>query len=383
MQIVDQKHKPIKIGTLILFLLAVITNNANLTFGLEISPTSLVILFFAVLININTVIEDTKSKIVLAVFIFSILTTFLFAKPIDFIKDTVFVLTLVAGFILARHCDMNILLIKITVAILLFVCLCQFFPNYESLHSLIFSRSTTDFGRGLTSILSEPSFLAATASIILINYILLRGPLDLFDPVSLALVFLLLLSFSTMAIFGIIAIFWGSRYSKATKLIFVCLMLAFVWPLVSDLNVRMIEFLISIGKGEPLDQSASSRAFYILKDLQVAKDSFFLPIWGVGGYSHAMQNLMDIEPPKDFMYDPFLSGSLLGRYLVNFGFFIILVPFFYFHKANKKKLLTITFYISLICAISFQMIPTGLIPFNLFLGSSMALLYDVTRCKDL
>ena len=72
--------------------------------------------------------------------------------------------------------------------------------------------------------------------------------------------------------------------------------LIFLWPIFSQLNVRGIQVILAVINGSPLDQSINSR-FYILKDFQVLRDSFLLPVWGIGGYNHAMTYVMDIKVP--------------------------------------------------------------------------------------
>jgi hypothetical protein len=80
-----------------------------------------------------------------------------------------------------------------------------------------------------------------------------------------------------------------------------------------------------------------------------------------------------------FIYDPKMSGSLFGRYIVIFGFTVLILPLYFIHKSNRRFLIKMLSCLLIIVLLSLQMIPLGLVPFVLFLGSSLSILYSRSR----
>ena len=368
-----------KPGTLAMSLASIITNNINFTFGYQISPISICFLFGALMLNRHILFAQNHIKILLFFLICTLVITSPFANPVDLFKDLMFFMTIIFGLVIASDQKFNLKLIKITIILILTILILQFLPQYMDFHKIIFHRASTTVGRGFTSFLGEPSFLAATSTIILLNYTILVGYLDYKDPYILLIVSALLLSFSSMALFGLMFVFWKIRLSLFAKSVVVLLGILLLWPLISNLNVRMIHFMLTLLSGQELDVSANSRLFYILKDLKIFLTGFAIPLWGPGGYHHAMVYMNDIQIPENFIYNPNMSGSLLGRYLVCFGFFVLLIPIMTIHKTSKKKFFEVVLYLSFLILVIMQMIPTGLVPFNLFVGSFFASLLRFSR----
>ena len=370
-------------NTATLLLLAILTNNMKLNFGLEVSPLSFCFIFLALAINMHIIKTDSSIKITLFIVAVSTGATIPFFKPIDFAKDILFFCTLIAGFIVARDEIALKWLIKRSAQAILLICIFQYLvPGYEVVHDVLFGRSTSGGNRGLTSFLAEPSFLGAVSSILIINYGLLHRSTSLLNIHFIVLIIPLLFSFSVMIVFGLIVIFYTLKWPLIIKILILYVIFIAVWPILSNLDLRAVQVLTSVTALETLDQSSGSRLFYILKDFKLAIGSFMLPIWGIGGYSFAIENI-DFKNyiPQNFIYDPKLSGSLLGRYLVTFGVFSLLIPAYYLQRTSFKSLPMLLFYGIIICSISLQMLPTGLIPFVLFLGSGLHVLHTRTRAS--
>ncbi|MDB2603338.1 hypothetical protein N9Y59_01675 [Planktomarina temperata] len=380
--------KPIKAhkvnpNTAALLLLAILTNNMKLNFGLEVSPISFCFIFLALALNMHIIKMDSSVKITLFTVAVSTGATIPFFKPIDFAKDILFFCTLIAGFIVARDEIALKWLVKRSAQAILVICIFQYLvPGYEVVHDVLFGRSSSGGNRGLTSFLAEPSFLGAVSSILIINYGLLHRSTNLLNTHLIILLIPLLFSFSVMILFGLAVFFYILKWRLTIKILVVCVMTVAVWPIFSKLDVRLIMVLTSVFASGTLDQSSDARLFYILKDFKLVISSFMLPIWGMGGYSFALENV-DFRQyiPQNFIYDPKLSGSLLGRYLVTFGVFSLLIPVYYLQRASFKALPILFFYGVVISCLSLQMLPTGLIPFVLFLGSGLHALHTRTRAS--
>lgn len=354
-------------------------NNVNPTFGFEVSPVSLAILFIAFILSIKKILSVEHINIFIFIVVVSLFASCMFISLMDFAKDSIFFITLFVGMFVGNHPSKNLLVIRYFAIVLAIFALLQLIPNYIQFHEIMFGRSSTGTGRGLTSILSEPSFLAACTSIMLLNYCLLKGKIYVTDPTIILLILCLLSTLSTMAIFGLLLVSWKSNFSIRVKLALLLFLVLILWPIITDLNIRLVHVIFNLIQGHPLDGSASSRLFYIKKDLQIARDTLFLPIWGIGGYSHAVENMMNTQVPKNFLYNPNLSGSLLGRYIVCFGILLFIVPLLFLHKSSKRKFVALCSYLGFICLLTMQMIPTSLITVNLFVGSSLTALYKLSR----
>lgn len=143
--------------------------------------------------------------------------------------------------------------------------------------------------------------------------------------------------------------------------------LVFIVINIIDLQVlRFTEVILLIVSGDFfLDQSISSRLFYILKDAELLSGNYFM-FHGIGSYD-AIQREVSVNAPEGFLYDPYLSGSLLGRLLVELGF-VIIVPLIYFlikaflinWRAGLVAVLLLT--------LSLQMISMAFLPFSIGVG---------------
>jgi hypothetical protein len=366
-------------GTTILVIIAILTNNINFSVGFEVSPISLMAVFSVVLINFSRIKNDVLSGWLIRIFFFSSMVTFMFLSPMDYLKDTIFVMILLSGFTIAQNERVTLFIINLTIILLFVFCILQFIPGYENIHEVIFNRSSSGGSRGATSFLAEPSFLAATTAILMVNYGLLKEGVKFSDPFVLLLLFTMFASFSAMAVFGLVAFFYLLRWPLSWKVILTTVIGYLVWPLVSELNVRAAQVLFALIDGKS-DQSSGARLFYVLKDLHMTKVSYFMPVWGLGGYSAASEYI-DVSHliPSKFIYDPKMSGSLFGRYIVIFGFTVLILPLYFIHKSNRRFLIKMLSCLLIIVLLSLQMIPLGLVPFVLFLGSSLSILYSRSR----
>ena len=379
MSALDKTQFTVKSGTFVLTFMSIFSNNINLTFGLEVSPISLAFLFLALIYNVHIILALNNIKVMLWLVTVTFFATIPFTNPIDLIKDIVFFVAIILGFIISINEKYFLKTLQVVTVTISIVMVLQFSPTYMDIHNIIFNRASMMIGRGYTSLFAEPSFLAATTTIILLNYCILKGKLYYKDPIVILNVTALLLSLSSMAIFGLIFVFWKIRFTVFIKLVIISLFAFFFLPFILQLNVRMIQLALMISSGEALDVSASSRLFYILKDLQVLLNGLAFPWWGPGGYSDAMLHMNDMQIPDEFIYDPNMSGSLLGRYLICFGFIVLFIPILIIHKTSKRKFLEVILYLILVTLILLQMIPTGLVPFHIFLGSFFALLLRFRR----
>ena len=125
----------------------------------------------------------------------------------------------------------------------------------------------------------------------------------------------------------------------------------------NEISIRAVSVLVTVlDRSSEYDTSSSARLFYIIKDLnQFFTCSVFLPTLAAG-YQASFELCGEISTPVQFYYDPLLSGSFLGRYLVQFGILTLALISWLFWRLQGRavyKILGAIFF----CALFIQMIP--------------------------
>ena len=280
---------------------------------------------------------------------------------LDLVKEFIFLLQFIFGFLFFKDVQCIDRIIRLTLIITLMVAMLQWFvPQTESIFSLTMSRVYMPYGsRGASSLFQEPSFYAFFCSAI---FFMLWAEVK-FYAINKNLWCLILLNLlaSGSAMSLIVFPFMFIALKLSFKLKLSILLVLFYFTLVHsnflDANIRYLSLLKSIfDNGLEIDTSASSRLFFILKDLkQFFECSIYLPTL-TAGYQSSFELCGHIAVPDNFIYDPTLSGSLLGRYLVQFGiltlFFISWLFWFLEGKWFNKILALVSF-----CALFLQMVP--------------------------
>jgi len=177
------------------------------------------------------------------------------------------------------------------------------------------------------------------------------------------LIISLLLSRSSMFIIIAPFLFYAVDFDNKLKLIFALFSAYALYVFSETINIFRFLYVLDIMlSGEKIiDASASSRLFYIVKDIKYMLSNYGLIIGFFGSYSSVMDSFYSFSVPNNFLYNPNLSGSLLGRYIVQFGLLIVVSLFFliivYTKKFGLSGLLFSIFFITLYL----QMIPTSFV----------------------
>lgn len=195
---------------------------------------------------------------------------------------------------------------KIVFVVLIFAIL-DYAGLTHGFKDFFFSRVVMPSGsRGATSLFTEPSYLALA----LICIIALNRNLTLRMEV-LAMV-ILVLSKSTMALFGFLLLFYNSK----RRILYVSLLILALLFL-SESDIRFVAFIKAMISGDllgNLDASGRARLAYIIRDIGISKENLFIG-FGPGSFSR----LVSRNPALNSDYDPFMAGSLLGTLLVEYG----------------------------------------------------------------
>ena len=259
-------------------------------------------------------------------------------------------------------------------------------PGFSDFKSNILTRSAFhDSVRGLSSLSTEPSFfvLAIFSCWLIVcsklNYGVLRS-VDLLKMV--ACIFftkssMLLIMLPAMLIFASKKQRWLMVFGIAGYL----MLSGFIFG--DSRNARFVQLLENVisedSDWSAKDESASSRMFYIFKDLVNASENWFLPTMH-GSYELRFGNSESLVRIGSYEYQTWynadLSGSLLGRFIVELGFLVPILVFGLWRKLNSivgSKVRCVVLCVTII-AIAIQMISLMYSPiafaFGVFIGST-------------
>ena len=246
--------------------------------------------------------------------------------------------------------------LRLTKNIIFIVAILDLFLEIGSLKKVIFLRSIdAGIARGENNIYSEPSLSALAILCLIILFLIYEEDSKKLNQSLLTLIFCLMTSLSTVILF--LPLILIARLNIPIMLVLLSVIVATI-SFIDLSNIRFYSALLDILSGT-LDTSISSRLYYITKDLNLFLQSFYFP--GLFGSYSAMQELSTLmDPPKGFIYDPLMSGSFLGHFLVELSilFIFLLINFL------RKQILfwRLTYLRIIIIILGFQMIPLTFSP---------------------
>lgn len=266
----------------------------------------------------------------------SAVALFVFLDP-NVVKELLFFLTLYGGVIWARRysgVSLESLSIRVLWVYLAVAVIEVLLPEVSVYKTYILTRSfySVDGPRGVSSLATEPSYYALV--VFACWMVCYSG--NKFESVPLRFVPLalvsLLLTKSTMAVLILPLLMltvdrqYRSRLLIGSTLAVIGIVVAGVTvdsratQLLGSLYAEGFDFLFR-------DESASSRLFFIIKDLDLSWRNGLMPL-GPGSYDHAMSryDLASLIPASLLsLYNFSISGSLLGHFLVEFGLLAVVV----------------------------------------------------------
>lgn len=314
---------------------------------------------------------------------------------IDGVKEAMFFITLSAGVLYARVAN-NDSVALLAERLLLIYCVVGladiFVPGFSSVKSLFLTRSFVEnVGvRGVSSLATEPSYFVLVVFSLWMLHYSSRGFTHITHRFFIVGLVCMLISKSSMAIlvFPLFIISSGISYKKLTIISMLVLVFFSFWQINQyQYSYRFMQFLMLLGNGYDavlLDQSAGSRLLYIIKDLYLSFQLFLLP-FGPATYE-SLISLSDIPrmfvTPAGFKYNILQSGSLAGRFLVEYGaFFIIAIGFIFFKTVRRigsmRSLLITAFMVSIL----FQMISLVFAPIAFSFGGWFFYVLYGRRCR--
>lgn len=299
----------------------------------------------------------------------------------NIVKDIIFLLVLYGGVIWARRYrrDNYDGLVEVVLWVYLAVAVIEILvPQVSVLKTYILTRSfySTDGPRGVSSLATEPSYYALLVfSCWLVCY---SGRRFTYVPgrvLVLSLVSLALTKSTMIVLITPLLLLTASPRYQARIWIAAGLLMGVVAIVGLSTDSRAVQLLGSLyaeGLGVLLrDESAGSRLFFIIKDIDISWRHGLLPA-GPGSYDHvsAQYDLTQLVPAALLdLYNFEMSGSLLGHFLVEYG---ILMPalFVWMHvriasRAGHVKALGLVLFIALLVL---QMVSLVFAPIAFALG---------------
>lgn len=291
----------------------------------------------------------TVSKIEFLVFFLAIITSISAIAYINAnnIKEALFFLLISGGLIFARNasnieiCNLSTRIAKIY----LFFGICDYFiPGFSELKASFLTRSFAaeeENLRGVSSLATEPSYYVLAIFSCWLIYFSANEFKSINIKFFIICIISLLLSKSSMAII-VVPLLVISLERKYRLFILISTGFGISLLFILGANVadyaragQVISLLWNKGfNGILADESAGARFAFIIKDVRIAIGIFFLPL-GPGSYDYIV-SLFEINYllPANFSstYDITKSGSLFGRFLVEYGFIAILVMMFLLYR---------------------------------------------------
>lgn len=376
---------------------AFIGTTINVGASFEYSPLPVLISYLFLTKYIKTLL---KTRILFSLMIIVHFFCLLFSTTtgsIEPLKEAAFFAILSCGYIYCYRCDYSKTISHLLIISIIFLVVAVFeylSPDFSAAKSIFLTRSVAhseEFNaRGVSSLSTEPSFFSLTIfSLWLIVYSLLNFNKLPFNY-SLIWIVCLVLSKSTMIILIIPLILLTTDFSFLKNNIPLQLSAFFVLIIVIyntidnfDSNTfRAIQILISLFENLNFefinDDSAKARLFYINKDLYLSGELFLFPSFP-GSYE-LIQSMLDapnqLSSPEE--YSITMSGSLLGRFLVEFGFLIFFFIFYLFYKLLYKfSIFKLLLVLLIFICIYLQMISLLFSPISFSLGFAMYKIFNL------
>ncbi len=332
---------------------------------------------FSIFFLINYFVKRKKTNFLIICLISPIFLflpiSFFFFNLNDFVKDLAFFTLLFTGIIYSTNNDLkrfiDLKFFKIIISIVFSTILIQLLGLSFFLEPFLIRQVNRAF-IGFSSIYGEPSFLL----IAMLSLSILYSKNSQFFYNKMKKEKIAILGAATMSGSTFLIIFLPFYYNiLKRKLLFLFFMIItifiifYLFPFALRV-INVILIFIKSGLIELLtDGSIGARFSYIHKDLYVASKNIFQP-FGIGTYSLVTNEINFSQLfDEDFIYNKNLSGSLFGRFLVEFGivWILFLIIFIVFCFLNSFW----TFFLgSLLIIVSFQMISTFFSPFIFSLG---------------
>ncbi|MDA9277881.1 hypothetical protein N9P85_00630 [Amylibacter sp.] len=253
----------------------------------------------------------------------------------------------------------------IVLSVNIFVCLFQMMGLQFLFDEILIRQFARGFG--VSGIYGEPSFLAL--ALISLSTIYLVKPAEAASNMKTRLVLLLtMMSGSTVGLFQFMVLFLASKRKFLIALITFLASLAVIMYLPRVIRItQVVVNLYNQGFMYILvDGSLGARYAYIQRDIVYFIENFGY-VRGFGTYGSAIDNFSVSFFDEKFPYDTSLSGSLMGRYMVELNFLIVLMLGLVTLRAclYRRSILYIFF---IFLFLSFQMISTFFGPFIFALG---------------
>ena len=257
-----------------------------------------------------------------------------------------------------HHLDLIQNLVKLALVFYLFLLLFEIlFPDLYYFKKILFKSSSTNIfsiqGRGFYALDTEPSFFVLN----IFSLWLILFSLNSFKPLSIFYnILILILLFSSLSVMTVIVIPIILFFSMKSKYLFILVLTS---PLLINSffsQTRIYNTIKGIFNYDFIrliesDMSFSSRLYYIIKDIYLAYNSFFLP-FGPGTYNFIQD--FHFQTISNFFYltkyDPLLPGSFLGYFIVQYGILIVIISFVIYINLLKyfSKIKSFFFLLSLV-----------------------------------
>ena len=364
----------------------------NIGISFEYSPLPAALIFLILLRYFLITLKVQLMELILLLLIFFSLTSTLVYVDQNTIKESIFFMTILSGFLYAKVTDSDVIKsrLNLVLTIYLFIAFSEILvPGFSEVKAQILTRSyySEESLRGVSSLLTEPSFFALS----LFSCWLIYAVQDEFRGIdfkfTIKILIGLALTKSSMIILIIPCVIIFSKLNKKMFVIygfiFTSILLYFFYD--SDLNFRAINLLTDlISNGltvDALDDSASARLFYIIKDFKIASQLFFFPT--LNGSYEEISKLNLYSPNFEIIYDPNLSGSLFGRFIVEFGFVTVYFSMHvYIILWRRIGMMAATFLCVIMLAILFQMISMIFYPVAFSLGVFLYFINQSAKCRS-
>jgi hypothetical protein len=318
---------------------------------------------------------DFLSSIVILICIFYLFSS-LYSRFDEAVKVITFLLMFLFGYKIAVEdkLDLHVGVVKTSLVIyFIFAILELLIPDIIGpIREKLINKSTLGINmRGVSSLSTEPSFLGLTIFAFFTYFLFVDIGFKQRAIYFLIMLVLLILSKSIISyyvlIFIILICFFVVR-AHVPRLI---------WFLVVSIFGGLVLYFIFLGINETsrvflvmdgYDQSANSRIYYILKDIYISANRYFIPGF-FGSY------WLNFFTPQDeyigfaTIYELEFSGSLMGRLLFEWGIFLIIFLCIFLYKFCYVfgMFAGIVFFL-FVLVLSFQMISFVFYPFSFALG---------------
>lgn len=309
-----------------------ILGTVNVGVAFEYSPLPALFISISLLYQYSKRRTAQFAEITLLFLIIAGMLTGLAYKNLNAFKEVIFFTTILGGYIYSKRIgNENIKKnINFVLNIYLLVGIAEtLVPSFSEIKSQFLTRSyySIDSIRGVSSLLTEPSFFALGLFACWLIYATTHNFRNIDINFTIKILLGLFLTKSSMILLMIPCVIFFSRSRKF--LIFVAFLIgvpALTYLIsIDEINFRAIKLIFNTLEtgvsAEALDESSGARLFYIFKDINIAMQTYFLPAFN-GSYEY-LSEIYGSNVSLETIYDQNLSGSLLGRFVVEFGFMTI------------------------------------------------------------